>query len=144
LDVDDIIGALSLARHPEGGWYRETFRDVPEAGGRGALTQMYYLLRAGESSRWHRIDAVEVWHFYLGEPLALQIAQEGWAPRTVILGNDLARAHQPQAVVPAQAWQAAKPLGAFALVGCTVAPAFQFDGFELAPDGWSPRTLDTN
>jgi uncharacterized protein len=139
LDADAIIAALALAPHPEGGWYRETFRDSPAGGGRGTLTQIYYLLRKGERSRWHRVDAVEVWHFYAGEPLALHIAEGGAPVRTVVLGTSFAERQTAHAVVPAHAWQAAEPLGAFTLVGCTVAPAFQFEGFELAPSG--RRTL---
>jgi predicted cupin superfamily sugar epimerase len=138
LDADAIIAALALAPHPEGGWFRETFRDAPAGGGRGALTQIYYLLREGERSRWHRVDAIEVWHFYAGEPLVLHIAEGDGAARTAVLGTAFAEGQTAHAVVPAHAWQAAEPLGAFALVGCTVAPAFQFAGFELAPEGWEP------
>jgi predicted cupin superfamily sugar epimerase len=138
LDADAIIAALALAPHPEGGWYRETFRDAPASGGRGALSQIYYLLRAGERSHWHRFDAFEVWHFYAGEPLALHIADGHLPVRTVVLGTALADGQAAHAVVPAEAWQAAEPLGAYALLGCTVAPAFQFEGFELAPEGWEP------
>ena len=139
LDPDAIITALALAPHPEGGWYRETFRDSPAGGGRGALTQIYYLLRKGERSHWHRIDAVEVWHFYAGEPLILDIAADDGAARRAVLGTGFADGQMAHAVVPARTWQAAEPLGAFALLGCTVAPAFQFEGFELAPHGWRPR-----
>ena len=138
LDPDAIIAVLDLAPHPEGGWYRETFRDAPSDGDRGALTQIYYLLRKGERSRWHRIDAIEVWHFYTGEPLALHIAEGDGPVRTVVLGTAFADGQTAHAVVPTGAWQAAEPLGAFALVGCTMAPAFQFAGFELAPEGWAP------
>ena len=138
LDPDAIITALALAPHPEGGWYRQTFRDSPPGGGRGALTQIYYLLRKGERSRWHRIDAIEVWHFYAGEPLMLHIAEDGGAARRVVLGTGFADGQMAYAVVPVRAWQAAEPLGAFALAGCTVAPAFQFAGLELAPRGWRP------
>ena len=138
LDADAIIAALALAPHPEGGWYRETFRDAPAGGVRGALAHIYYLLRAGERSRWHRFDAVEVWHFYAGEPLALHIAEGDGPVRTVVLGTALADGQAAHAVVPAHAWQAAEPLGAYTLAGCTVAPAFQFEGFELAPEGWAP------
>jgi predicted cupin superfamily sugar epimerase len=138
LDADAIIAALALAPHPEGGWYRETFRDAPSGERRGALTHIYYLLRAGERSRWHRVDAVEVWHFYAGEPLALHIAEGDGPVRTVVLGTAFADGQAAHAVVPAHAWQAAEPLGAYTLAGCTVAPAFQFEGFELAPEGWAP------
>ena len=142
MDPDAIIAQLALKPHPEGGWFRETFRDAPPDGGesraRGALTQIYYLLRRGERSRWHRVDAIEVWHFYAGDPLLLRIAAEGGGVCSKSLGADFAAGQVPHAVVPAYAWQAAEPLGAFALVGCTVAPAFQFEGFTLAPEGWEP------
>jgi predicted cupin superfamily sugar epimerase len=138
VDADAIIAELSLTPHPEGGWFRETFRDATPDGGRGALTQIYYLLRRGECSRWHRIDAVEVWHFYAGDPLVLRLAAEGSAGRTVILGTDFSRGQVAHAVVPAHAWQAAASQGRFSLVGCTVAPAFCFEGFELAPEQWEP------
>jgi uncharacterized protein len=138
MDADDIIARLGLAPHPEGGWYRETFRDSPAAGGRGALTQIYYLLRAGERSRWHRIDAVEVWHFYAGDPLVLRVVEPDGGARRLVLGTGFADGQQAHAVVPPHAWQSAEPLGAFTLVGCTVAPAFDFSSFELAPQGWEP------
>lgn len=138
LDAQTIIAALDLVPHPEGGWYRETFRDVRADGLRGALTQIYYLLRQGERSRWHRIDAIEVWHFYAGDPLALRIAEEENLVRTIVLDACLARGHRAHAVVPAGAWQSAEPLGAYSLLGCTVAPAFEFAGFELAPETWRP------
>jgi len=123
--------------HPEGGHYAETFRDPSTHAGRAKSTAIYYLLQKGECSAWHRIDAVEIWHFYAGDPLALSIADENGA-REITLGADIARGETPQAVVPLRAWQAAKPLGAWTLVGCTVAPGFDFNGFELAPAGWSP------
>ena len=137
MSADAAVALLDLAPHPEGGWFRETFRAAPEHGNRGACTSIYYLLRAGERSHWHRIDAVETWHFYAGAPLALEIATDS-RRQTVILGPDLASGQRPQAVVSARAWQAAASLGAWTLVGCTVAPAFDFAGFELAPPGWSP------
>ena len=130
--VTRIIEALGLEPHPEGGHYRETWRDAPGGGGRGSGTAIYYLLASGEVSAWHRIDAVEIWHFYAGEPLALAIRAAG--DETVFtLGPDIAAGHVPQAIVPAHAWQSARPLGAWALVGCTVSPAFEFSGFEMAP-----------
>jgi uncharacterized protein len=134
--ADEIIATLNLQPHPEGGWFRETFRDA-SGGARGASTAIYYLLKAGERSHWHRIDAAEVWHWYAGEPLELRIA-EGGRRETFVLGQDLAGGQRPQAVVPPQAWQAARSLGAFTLVGCTVAPAFDFAQFEMAPPGWEP------
>ncbi|CDN49765.1 cupin domain-containing protein [Neorhizobium galegae] len=134
---EEIIATLGMQRHPEGGWYVETFRDE-DGGARGHSTAIYYLLEAGERSHWHRVrDAAEVWHFYAGDPLRLRIS-EGETVEEVRLGSDLARGERPQAVVPANAWQAAEPLGRFTLVGCTVAPGFQFSSFEMAPPGWEP------
>lgn len=133
-----IIAALGLQPHPEGGWFRETFRHAPAEGGRGASTAIYYLLQAGESSHWHRVDADEVWHFYAGESLELSLSRDGAVISRALLGNDLAAGQAPQIVVPAGCWQSARPLGAYTLVGCTVAPAFEFSGFEMAPPGWAP------
>ena len=137
LPAEEIIARLGLVPHPEGGHYRETFRHVPEGGGRGAVTVIYYLLEAGERSAWHRIDATEIWHHYAGAPLELTVADEG-GRKTLVLGSDVAAGMAGHGVVPARAWQSAKSLGAWTLVGCTVAPAFQFEGFELAPPGWTP------
>ncbi len=134
-DAEEVIHLLGLAPHPEGGFYAETFRPAGPGGERGASTAIYYLLREGEVSAWHRVrDADEVWHHYLGAPLELRIADA-----TVRLGSDLAAGERPQAVVPAGAWQTARTLGGWALVGCTVAPAFQFSSFEMAPAGWEPE-----
>jgi predicted cupin superfamily sugar epimerase len=134
----DIIARLDLKPHPEGGHFRETFRDTRlDNDGRSASTAIYFLLARGERSHWHRIDAVEVWHYYAGSPLTLQIA-DGDGIRTVRLGPDLAAGEVPQAIVPAQAWQAAESNGDWTLVGCTVAPGFDFSTFELAPKGWKP------
>lgn len=137
--ADDIIARLGLQPHPEGGWYVETFRAAAPAGGRGACTAIYYLLAAGQRSHWHTVDAVEIWHWYAGAPLALGIAAAGEAPRTIRLGPDLAAGERPQAVVPAEAWQSAVSCGEWTLVGCTVAPAFEFAGFTLAPPDWQPE-----
>ena len=136
----DVIRRLDLKPHPEGGHYRETFRDSCTVdGGRAASTAIYFLLARGERSHWHRIDAAEVWHFYAGAPLLLEVAAREDRPvERVTLGSDLVRGEQPQAVVPARAWQAAESLGDWTLVGCTVAPGFDFSGFELAPKGWPP------
>ena len=135
----DIIARLALQRHPEGGHYRETFRDSrTDAGGRSRSTAIYFLLAQGERSHWHRIDAVEVWHYYAGSPLDLQIANENCPPHSVKLGPDIAAGERPQAIVPASAWQSAETMGDWTLVGCTVAPAFEFASFELAPKGWEP------
>ncbi len=129
----DIIARLGLQPHPEGGHYRETFRDPREVDGRAASSAIYYLLAAGERSHWHRIDAVEVWHWYAGGPLELAMPQE-----TLSLGPDLAAGQRPQVIVPAGVWQSARPLGDWSLVGCTVAPAFLFERFEMAPPDWQP------
>ena len=129
----DIIAQLELKPHPEGGHYRETFRDVrTDAQGRSRSTAIYYLLRRGERSHWHRIDAVETWHYYSGASLTLKIANEGCGPHTVTLGPDVIAGERPQAIVPAGAWQAAESTGDWTLVGCTVAPGFEFASFELA------------
>lgn len=136
--ADDIVRALGLAPHPEGGHYREIHRDTPNDGSRGASTSIYFLLRGHEISRWHRIDAVETWHFHLGAPLRLDIAHGG-IRRADVLGPDVLAGHGLQATVPTGAWQSARSLGAWTLVGCTVAPAFEFSGFELAPPDWNPE-----
>ena len=141
MDPQELIERLGLAPHPEGGWFRETWRDVPADGGRGASTAIYFLLAAGEHSHWHRVDAAEAWHHYAGDPLELAIA-EGDDHVVVTLGGDLTSGSEPQAVVPARAWQAARSLGAWSLLGCTVAPAFDFSGFELAPPNWTPPGWD--
>jgi len=138
LSAADVIRLLELRPHPEGGHYRETFRDPRRDGdGRALSTAIYFLLAAGEHSHWHRIDAAEIWHWHAGAPLSLHIAGENGVA-TVRLGADLSAAERPQAVVPAGAWQAAECLGAWTLVGCTVAPGFDFRRFELAPKGWTP------
>jgi uncharacterized protein len=135
----DVIRLLDLKPHPEGGRFRETFRDVNTiGGGRAASTAIYFLLARGERSHWHRVDAAEVWHWHAGAPLALEIAPPVGARETLTLGNDLAAGERPQGVVPAHAWQAARSLGEWTLVGCTVAPGFDFTKFELAPAGWEP------
>jgi len=134
----DIIAQLALQPHPEGGYYRETFRDPRlDANGRSLSTAIYFLLARNERSHWHRIDAVEVWHYYAGSALALQIADDG-GHRSVRLGPDLAAGEVPQAIVPAQAWQAAESTGDWTLVGCSVAPGFDFAAFELAEPDWFP------
>jgi predicted cupin superfamily sugar epimerase len=130
-EAERIIAALSLAPHPEGGHYGETFRDHAPANGRPYSTAIYYLLRAGEVSRLHKIDAVEVWHFYRGSPLELTIVEEGKPAAVDILGPNVERGERPQIVVPAGAWQGARSLGEYTLVGCTVAPGFLFETFEL-------------
>jgi uncharacterized protein len=135
----DVIRLLALAPHPEGGHYRETFRDARASDGRAISTAIYFLLARGERSHWHRIDAVEIWHHYAGSALALSIADAG-GTTTVRLGGDVVAGERPQAIVPAGAWQSAQSLGAWTLVGCTVAPGFEFTGFELAAQNWSPNS----
>ncbi len=134
MTADEIIALLDLQPHPEGGWYRETFRDARTVEGRSAGTAIYFLLRAGERSHWHRVDATEIWHWHAGGALKLEI--EG-AP-AVMLGPDLEAGQRPQGIVPAGVWQAAEPMGDWVLVGCTVSPGFEFSGFELAAPGVKP------
>jgi predicted cupin superfamily sugar epimerase len=137
-EAAEIIARLDLKPHPEGGHYRETFRDKSlDTGGRSRSTAIYFRLARGERSHWHRVDAVEAWHYYAGATLTLRIADEG-GERSVALGADLAAGEVPQAVVPAHAWQAADSTGDWTLVGCTVAPGFEFAKFELAPEDWTP------
>jgi predicted cupin superfamily sugar epimerase len=136
----EIIRLLDLKPHPEGGHFRETFRDPGTNGGRAASTAIYFLLARGERSHWHRVDAVEVWHYYAGAPLVLEMAADEAGPvRRMKLGPDIAMGERPQGVVPAGHWQAAESLGDWTLVGCTVAPGFEFANFEMAPEGWAPR-----
>ena len=136
MTASDIICLLDLRPHPEGGHYRETFRDPISQGDRAVSTAIYFLLAAGEVSHWHRIDSVEVWHWYAGAPLALSTYPEGQEVVSLQLGMDLNAGQRPQAFVPGGVWQAARSLGDWSLVGCTVAPGFAFDRFELAPPGW--------
>ena len=138
-EASDVIARLELKPHPEGGHYRETFRDArTDARGRACSTAIYFLLARGERSHWHRIDAVEIWHYYSGDALTLRIANEGCAPHVITLGPDVAAGERPQAIVPAGAWQSAESTGNWSLVGCTVAPAFEFAKFELAAMDWQP------
>jgi predicted cupin superfamily sugar epimerase len=137
MTADDVIKLLGLKPHPEGGHFHEIFRDEPTDGKRAASTAIYYLLARGERAHWHRVDAVEVWHFYGGDSLSLEIAENGRTTKHV-LGIDLAAGERPQLVVPQGTWQSAQSLGAWTLAGCTVAPGFDFAGFEMAPKGWTP------
>jgi predicted cupin superfamily sugar epimerase len=137
LPAADIIAALGLQPHPEGGHFRETWRDSPAEGGRGAGTAILFLLAAGERSHWHRVDAAEGWHWHAGAPLALRIS-DGGTPATCRLGPDLSSGESLFAMVPKGQWQAAQSLGAWTLVACTVSPAFRLEGFEMAPPGWEP------
>jgi uncharacterized protein len=139
LTATAIIRLLDLKPHPEGGHFRETFRDSRTIDGRAASTAIYFLLARGERSHWHRVDAVETWHWYAGAALALEIAESDGNIERVMLGSDLSAGERPQAIVPAHDWQAAQSLGDWTLCGCTVAPGFEFSGFELAPKDWSPR-----
>jgi predicted cupin superfamily sugar epimerase len=138
LTATAIIQLLDLKPHPEGGHYRQTFKDSRTLdGGRAASTAIYFLLARGERSHWHCVDAVEIWHWHAGAPLALEVATTERRER-IMLGNDLAAGERPQGIVPAHAWQAARSLGDWTLVGCTVAPGFEFATFELAAPGWEP------
>jgi predicted cupin superfamily sugar epimerase len=137
LSAQEVARLLDLAPHPEGGFYRETFRDPVAVAGRAVSTAIYYLLRAGQVSAWHRVDAAEIWHWHAGAPLELSLFEEG---RTTVLrlGADLPGGERPQGIVPAGVWQSAKSLGAWTLVGCTVAPGFEFAHFEIAAPGAIP------
>ena len=137
LDPSAIIATLGMRPHPEGGHYVETFKDAA-GDGRPASTAIYYLLKAGERSHWHRVDAAEVWHHYAGAPLALSPSERGDTATRHVLGPDPPAGERPQVVVPAGVWQAAESLGDWTLVGCTVAPGFRFEGFEMAAPGWAP------
>jgi len=130
-EAEHLIELLGLTPHPEGGHYRETFRDRAGADGRAHSTAIYFLLKAGENSKPHRIDAAEVWHWYAGAPLLLRV-EENDVSREFVLGNDFASGQRPQIVVPPSAWQSAHSLRAYSLAGCTVAPGFLFEHFELA------------
>lgn len=133
-----MIDRLGLSPHPEGGHYRRTWEDP-------AGTAIYYLLSAGEWSTWHRVHGrAELWHFYAGAPLELATGGDGDAPgheSSVVVASDLAAGRVPQAAVPAGRWQRARTLGDWSLAGCTVAPPFTFDAFELLPEpgGRTPR-----
>ncbi|MGR6429579.1 cupin domain-containing protein [Rhizobium sp. PAMB 3174] len=138
MTAEEIIQKLSLQPHPEGGWYAETFRDTAGAP-RGNSTAIYYMLQKGERSHWHRVrDAVEIWHYYAGAPLALHRSSDGLISDTVKLGINLAAGEHPQAIVHSGWWQSAETLGDYTLVGCTVAPGFEFSSFEMAPANWNP------
>jgi predicted cupin superfamily sugar epimerase len=139
-DAAAMISALQLAPHPEGGWYRETWRAAATAPGARALaTAILFLLEAGQRSHWHRVDAGEMWLFQAGAPLALSVAEPDGPAQTITLGPDPLAGHAPQHLVPAGAWQSAQASAdGWTLVACVVAPGFEFAGFELAPPGWSP------
>jgi uncharacterized protein len=137
-DAAAVIAALGLRTHPEGGWFSETWRAPADGEARPASSAILYLLATGERSHWHRVDAAEVWQFSAGDALELSIWAPGGHIRRHRLGGDVIGGDEPHVVVPPGAWQAARPLGAWTLVGCIVAPAFEFAGFELAPPGWEP------
>jgi len=140
LTAADVIRLLDLKPHPEGGHFRETFRDSHAVNRRAASTAIYFLLARGERSRWHRVDAAELWHYYAGASLVLEIAATEAGPvERLTLGGDLAKGERPQGIVPAHRWQAAESRGDWTLVGCTVAPGFEFAAFEMAPPDWTPR-----
>jgi predicted cupin superfamily sugar epimerase len=137
LTADEVIALFKLAPHPEGGHFRETFRDAEGHAGRAHSTAILFLLKEGEVSRWHRVDAAEIWHWHGGAPLLLSVS-DGMARRDIRLGPDWRAGEKPHGIVPAHEWQSAHSLGAWTLVGCTVAPGFDFAGFELAPEAWEP------
>jgi predicted cupin superfamily sugar epimerase len=135
----DLIAALSLEPHPEGGWYRETWRAEAAPGERASATAIHFLLEEDQRSHWHRVDAAELWLWHAGHPLTLSMAQNDAGPASAItLGGDVLTGQAPQAIVPAGWWQAASPQGGWVLVSCVVSPGFAFSGFELAPEGWAP------
>lgn len=138
MPAKEVIRILRLERHPEGGWYRETYRSDAIAGGRPALSLIHFLLEAGDVSHWHRVDADESWHWHAGGPLVLTQSPDGVKASATTLGPSLRSGQRPHLVVPKGHWQAAESLGAWTLVSCTVAPAFSFEGFELAPAHWRP------
>jgi predicted cupin superfamily sugar epimerase len=134
-----LIAQLGLEPHPEGGHYRETYRDRPSGGGRARASLIHYLLQAGEVSHWHRVnDADEIWLFQAGSPLELTLSPDGEICKDHILGVDVANGEQPQILVSQGVWQAARSRGLYTLVACLVTPAFDFAEFEMAPAGWSP------
>ena len=134
----EVVGLLGLEPHPEGGFYRQTFDDTPNAAGRPHSTLIYYLLSNRETGAWHRVDSAEVWHWYAGAPMTIGISRDGKTVSEHQLGNDLMAGERPQVVIPGHAWQRAACLGDWSLVGCTVAPGFQFSKFEQAEPGWQP------
>ena len=142
-DAKDIISMLGLQPHPEGGWYTETWRASAGPGERASGTAIYYLLEAGDFSHWHRVDATEIWHWYAGAPLSLTLSPNGHDAEAMVLGPELAQAQRPQRIVPEGWWQTATSLGAWTLVGCTVSPGFEFDGFEMAPPDWRPSPRES-
>lgn len=133
-----IIAALGLAPHPEGGWYRETWRAAAGEDERSGGTAILFLLEAGQRSHWHRVDAAELWLWHAGSPLAVLVEQENGGSQEFALGGDVAGGYQPQCLVPASRWQSTEARAGWALVSCVVVPGFEFSGFELAAPGWAP------
>lgn len=138
-EARDLIERLGLAPHPEGGWYRETWRADAASGPRAAGTAIHFLLEQWQRSHWHRVDADELWLWHAGSPIDLGIEQEEGGVRHFALGGDVARGYAPQCLVPANRWQSAEARVGWALMSCIVVPGFDFSGFELAAPGWSPE-----
>ncbi len=137
-DAQGIIESFGMVPHPEGGWYAETFRAPSGPGKRSAVTAIYFLLQQGQRSHWHTVDAFEIWLWHAGSAIRLSLSHDGQQTETVSLGPDIAAGERPQAIVPLGVWQSAESLGAWSLVSCVVAPAFEFAGFKMAPPNWSP------
>ena len=138
MTADECIRRLGLQPHPEGGFYRETWRSPTVTGERASGTAIYYLLQRDRGSHWHRVDATEIWHYYAGAPLELSVSRDGVHVETAVLGPDLTTGARPQIVIDADVWQSARTQGEFTLVGCTVSPGFEFSGFLMAGPGWQP------
>ena len=140
MDANYIINYLKLTEHPEGGWFKETFKSKETSHGRSNASLIYFLLKENENSHWHRVtDADEIWIWHLGDPLLLSYSDEQYL-KEITLGPDLKNNEKLQAVIPKSIWQKARSKGAWSLVSCVVAPAFSFDGFEMAKKGWEPKT----
>lgn len=135
MTADDVIARLNLAPHPEGGHFRQTW--VAENDGRPTGTCIFFLLAEGERSHWHKVDATEIWLYHSGAPLVLSLSETESGPATEHLLTPDLTVGLPQIIVPEHHWQAARSTGAWTLVSCTVSPGFQFEGFTLAPDGFS-------
>ena len=145
MTAEELIQTLNLVPHPEGGWYRETYRSTADPGERGAATAVYYVIQPGQHSHWNRVDADEMWLWHAGDPLDLMIADSDSGPvRTIRLGGRIGEGEQPQVVIPKGQWQSAAPIkdgkAGYTFLSCIVAPAFDFAGYELAEPGWSPGT----
>ena len=138
ISATEIVERLKLAPHPEGGWYRETWRANAPSDSRASGTAIYFLLSKDQRSHWHKVDATEIWLYHAGAPLRLELSQDAKTIEAVTLGADFVAGEQPQMVVPPDCWQAAQTLGDWTLVSCTVSPGFEFEGFDLAAPGWSP------